>query len=536
MPEVTGTKDLRSYIRMFWRWKWLFLFFLVASPVAAYLIESSGTPEYQSSALVGINTANVSSSFGGGAGSFSTSNIDAIARLVTTTPVADIAAGLLNPPGNPGQIAGEVSASADPSTGFLTITAQDPNSGRAANIANAFATAIGQNLQQSAVTAINHSIKTIHRQLAGAEGKDVTTRDQLQGELNQLILARTNQSGQAAILQPAAPLGTPVGGGTRRTLELGLLIGVLLGFGAMVLAESADRRLRTPEDLERVTELPLLAAIHSSAFNGMHTTQEDDEAFQMLRTALMYFNVDRQLDSVLITSAGEKDGKTTVATRLAMATASAGLNVVLVDADLRRAQVSARLGLRPDGGLGAVLAGRHALHETLVDYQLDMHVQAGGRLRVLPAGPPPPNPSALMSSHAMEHVLRELENASDLVIIDTPAALAVSDPLPLMRSVSGVVLVARMNRSSRQTINRLQQIVESAHGKLLGVIATGTSVGPGYGHYYPKYYGENGANGAGGRGLRRRRTATVAAAQNGGEARQAQPDRAQEPLAGELAE
>jgi Mrp family chromosome partitioning ATPase len=141
-----------------------------------------------------------------------------------------------------------------------------------------------------------------------------------------------------------------------------------------------------------------------------------------------------------------------------------------------------------------------------------------------------------MSSQAMEHVLRELENASDLVIIDTPAALAVSDPLPLMRSVSGVVLVARMNRSSRQTINRLQQIVESAHGKLLGVIATGTSVGPGYGHYYPKYYGENGANGAGGRGLRRRRTATVAAAQNGGEARQAQPDRAQEPLAGELAE
>jgi Mrp family chromosome partitioning ATPase len=96
----------------------------------------------------------------------------------------------------------------------------------------------------------------------------------------------------------------------------------------------------------------------------------------------------------------------------------------------------------------------------------------------------------------MQDILQELAGQCDLLIIDTPAALAVSDPLPLMRSVDGVVLVARMNSSSRQIISRLKKIIESANGRLLGVVATGTTAGPGYKHYYPKYY-SNGTNGGG---------------------------------------
>jgi capsular exopolysaccharide synthesis family protein len=213
----------------------------------------------------------------------------------------------------------------------------------------------------------------------------------------------------------------------------------------------------------------------------------------MLRTALMYFNVDRPIDSVLITSAGEKEGKTTVATRLALTSASAGLNVVLLDADLRRAQVGGRLGIRAEEGLGAVIAGSRSLREVAVDVPLDS--PQTGRLRVIPAGPPPPNPSALVSSDGMQRIVEELESQSDLVIIDTPAALAVSDPLPLMRNVSGIVVVARMNRSSRHRIRRLQKVIESAHGHVLGVVATGTTSGPGYTHYYPSHY-SNGTNGS----------------------------------------
>jgi len=504
MPEVTGTKDLRAYFGMLWRWKWLFLFFVIATPVVAYLIERGKPSVYKSSALVGVNGATVSSSLVNGSGSFSTNNITAVAELVTTTPVADIAAGLLNPPGNPGQIAGEVTATGDSITNFLTISATDRSPARAAEIANVFARAISLNLQRSAISQIDSTIKTIQTQLGHLGHTDPATRSALEQQLSQLQTARYTQGNQAAILQAATPSGTPVGTSVRRTVELGLLIGLLLGFGAVVLIESGDRRLRTPEDLEKVTDLPLLAATESSAFSrDLTTSKEDHEAFQMLRTALLYFNVDRHLDSVVITSAGEKEGKTTVATRLALASAGAGMNVVLIDADLRRAQVSARLGINTTEGLGAVIAGTLPLTDALVDYRVDE--PGAGRLRILPAGPPPPNPSALMSSQGMQRILRELESQSDLVIIDTPAALAVSDPLPLMRSVSGIVVVARMNQSTRQTIRRLKGIIESVRGNLLGVVATGTATGPGYAHYYPNYYTHNGANGSAGRHLLRRR-------------------------------
>jgi capsular exopolysaccharide synthesis family protein len=504
MPEVSGTKDLRSYLGMMWRWKWLFLFFVIVTPTIAYLIQRGKPTVYKSSALVGINSTTVNSALVNGAGTFSTSNLQAIARLVTTTPVEEIAAGLLKPPANPGQIGAEVSASADQSTGFLTISAEDPSPARAAAIANAFAKAISLNLQQSTTAQINASIKSLRSQLARLGPKNGASRTEVQGQIDQLVAARSTQGSQAAILQAATPSGTPAGTSTRRVVEIGLLIGVLLGFGAVVLAESADRRFRTPDDLEGATDLPLLAAIAPSAFSAeLNTGREDEESFQMLRTSLMYFNVERPLDSVVITSAGEKDGKTTVAIRLALSSAAAGLDVVLIDADLRRAQATARLGIeKHGGGLGGVIAGTAELSEAMVDYPVE--TSTAGRLRVLAAGPPAPNPSALMSSPRMQAILRELESQSNLVIIDTPAALAVSDPLPLMRSVTGVVLVARINRSGRHAIRRLQTIVESAHGNLLGVVATGAGAGVGYGHYYPTYYATNGTNGTGDHGLLRR--------------------------------
>jgi len=221
---------------------------------------------------------------------------------------------------------------------------------------------------------------------------------------------------------------------------------------------------------------------------------------------LMYFNVEH-LDSVLVTSPGEKDGKTTVATRLALVTARAGMKVVLIDADLRRAQVSARLGLRTKLGLGAVLANQSPIDEVLIDYDITHDANQGGQLLVVPAGSPPPNPAALISSPAMQRVLGELQAQSDLVIIDSPAALAVSDPLALVPSVSGVVIVARMNRSTRQTIRRLQRMITAAQGKLLGVVATGVTAGEGYyEHYATKYYTRNGAtNGSRGPHILRRR-------------------------------
>ena len=490
MPDFTGTKDLRDYLRMLWRWKLLFLVFLVAAPVAAYLLERGKPNVYQSSALVGVNQTTVNTSLLSYGGSFSTTNVTAIAQLVTTSPVATVAADLLHPPANPGQIVGEVSASGDSATNFLTISAEDRSPTRAAAIANAFAQAISSNLQNAATVQIDNSIKGVGLQLSHLGAHDPARAGLLQ-QLNQLRAARSTQGSEAAILQPATPSSTPVGPHLRRTIELAALIGLLLGLGAVVLAENADRRLRTPDDLERLADVPLLAMIPTGAFSSsLDTGPADEESFQMLRTSLLQFNPRREHQSVIITSAGEKDGKTTVATRLALAAARAGLTVILVDADLRRAQVAPRLGIETSDGLAEALAGKKQLEELLVPYPLEE--PGANRLMVLLAGSPPANPAALISSREMERVVRRLESAADLVVIDTPAALIVSDPLPLMRLASGVVLIARMNRSNRERIRRLRRMVNAAQGNFFGVVATGVTSWGGHGYYGSKYYAGNG--------------------------------------------
>jgi succinoglycan biosynthesis transport protein ExoP len=487
MPEFRGHNDLRSYLRVLWRWKWLFLAFVVICPLAAYLLERGKPNVYESSALVGVNSETVNVSGLSSVGGFSTTNITAIAELVTTSPVADVAAGLMHPRANPSQLASEVTASGDPTTNFLTITAQDQNPVRAAEIANAFAKAIGFDQQQQAVQQIKAAITALKAQLAHVSRKNQALRTSLEQQLTQLQGAVESQGGQAAILQAASPDYAPVGPHLRRTVELGLVIGLLLAFGAVVLAESADRRMRSPEELEGITEFPLLASIRPSAFSeSLELSPVDEESFQTLRTSLTYFNVDQTLTSVLITSPGEKEGKTTTAIHLAMAAARAGSNVVLVDADLRRAGATERLSLDGSVGLGDVLKSRIPAGSGLAEVHLPE--DATGRLRVLPAGSHPPNPAALMSSNRMRQLIKELEAEAELVVIDTPPALAVSDAVPLMRTVSGVILVARLNQSDQATVERLRGIVSSAHGHLLGVVATGVATGRGYGHYARSYY------------------------------------------------
>jgi polysaccharide biosynthesis transport protein len=507
MPEFTGTRDLHTYLRILWRWKWVFLVFLIGAPVVAYLIERSQPQVYRSSALVGVNAATVDTTVLQG-GSFSTTNVQAVAQLVTTRPVAARAARLMKPPADPGEIVGEVTTTSDSNTNFLTINAEDQSPRRAAAIANAFAQAIALNRQNAALQQLNSAIKGIRNQIAhlggGAAGSaQAQTLNQLEGQLTQLRAAKATQGGQAAILQSAVPSSSPAGPQTRRSVELAVLIGLLLGLGAVVLAESGDRRLRRPDDLERMADVPLLATIPPSAFSSkLNTGPADEEAFQMLRTSLLYFNPANVHQSVVITSPGEKDGKTTIAIRLALAAARAGLRVVLVDADLRRSQIGARLGINAKTGLSAVLEERQSGAESvLYPYPID---EPGARpLTVLPAGRPPANPAALIGSKEMKRVIKRLEANADLVVIDTPAALMVSDPLPLMELATGVVLVARMNRSTREKIRRLEKMVRAAHGNLFGVVATGVSTGIGYDYYMSKYYSSE--NGHGRRFGRRRK-------------------------------
>jgi capsular exopolysaccharide synthesis family protein len=481
-PESTGQQDVRSFLRILWRWKLLLLAFLVVIPVGAYLLERGKPKIYQSSTLVELT-----GSVGGGNVPAVPGNLLAVNRLITTTPVARAAADHLHPPANPGSLLGEVSSSADVNTGFLTITAQDHDPRRAAAIANAFAAALGSEQTAQVIHSIDLQIGALDKQLAAVSSTDGVARATLLQNIAQLRAQRDSSVGGVQVIQRAVASATPVGPNPRRAVEIALVIALLLGIGAVVLAEKGDLRLRTPEALEHLTNMPLLGVIPPSAFSpDALDAPRDDEAFQMLSASLTYFNVDRRLASVAIISPGPGEGKTTVAVGLAVATARAGKHAILIDADLRRPQVSARLGLPETPGLGALLARERTLSEVLIEPELDL--PEGGRLLVLPAGTPPPNPVALLRSEGMQTLLRELEGEADLVIVDTAAALAVGDALPLFRTVSGVAMIVRMNRSSRAAVRRLHKVIASAGGTVMGVVATGTvSAAGGYGRGYDVY-------------------------------------------------
>jgi capsular exopolysaccharide synthesis family protein len=183
------------------------------------------------------------------------------------------------------------------------------------------------------------------------------------------------------------------------------------------------------------------------------------------------------------------DGKTSVATHLAVAYARAGKRVILLDADLRSPQVAARMGGDPSPGLSEVLTGGAETEEALQSIE-----PFESYLRILAGGSVPPNPSEMLGSARMTSVLAQLTDLCDLVLIDTAPLLVVSDAFPLLDQVAGIVGVARLDQTNRDAIGRAIEVSVKAGGRVLGMVATGgkpgESYGYGYGYRYGKSYGQ----------------------------------------------
>jgi polysaccharide biosynthesis transport protein len=482
-------QDVRTTLRILWRWKWLFLVILIVVPVAVYLYERQQPKLYKSSALVEVTT---SSGSPGLAQPVLSDQLLTVARVVQTPQVGRQAARLMKlPPSAATGLIGQVSVSPDTDTGFLTISGEDRDPAQAAQVANAFARALSA-LESGQTTAqINAQLRALQNQLAQMKRND-PSRPTLQQQVAQLETMKGSFTGGATIIQRAAPSSSPSSPETRRTVEISIVIALLLAFAAVLAAESTDRRIRSTSDIEAAVDWPLLGVLPRAAFAPDQVdAPREQEAFQMLAAALTYFNVDYPPRSVAVISALMDDGKTTVATGLAVAAARAGLHTILVDADLRRSQALNRLHV-PDGdGLPAALTEAKPLDELL--RPVPMATDTGGSLSVLGAGRHPMTPAAVLGSEKMAMLMTELEHRSDLVVVDTAATLAVGDSLPLLRLVSGVVVVVRLNRSSRVALKRLQSVIASADAKVAGVVATGGS-GPvsGYGYYYDQRSGPRG--------------------------------------------
>ncbi len=482
-PQEAPQDETVQLLAVLRRGKWWFLACVLILPTLIYFYSERLPKTYTAATTVAVGSSLIDTSLFNEQTRPAINSIARVARLTSTSVVAREAAQryLQNPPPNPSSLLGQITVSADQETELITITAVDAQPGRAADIANAFGQTLVGRRKRAAIDQVSRAVSTVKDNLDRLPRSDPEGRRQLSQELQRLRAVRAAQGNNSSIIEPAVAPGAASSPNPRRNATLAFIVAVLLGLALVTLIDRLDRRIREPGEMEDLLGAPLLATVPRDAFPGQKPSPSAFEAFGTLRTSLTYFNIDRRLKTVVITSGFKEDGKTTVTAGLVLAAARTGRKVIAVDTDLRRGQLASRLGVTAEYGLSDVLVGERSVFSALIEVPGSM-----GLLRVLPAGPVPPNPSELIGSQQMRELLETLAGLADLVVIDTSPLLIVSDAIPLLEQTSGTVVVGRLNQSTRDGLRRLRQILVTARSTVLGVVATNAKPGStsrdGYGY------------------------------------------------------
>lgn len=398
------------------------------------------------------------------------------------------------------ELLGEVKVEAAPTADVLNVIATTANPQGSALLANAFAAqyiAFRTNAQLAGVAAaqaqIQQQIAALHVATpehptpAQTERATLaqTERATLEQTLERLGSLQAVASGGANIISSATAPTSPDGGGLSETLAIGLLVGLAIAFSLVFLLESLDRRVKTIREFERGYRLPALVAIpKSSSRNLQADTSELLEPYRILRSALDFTAVTRQLDTLMVTSAVSGEGKTTVAVNLARVVALSGRRTVLVELDLRRPGTVGPFELGAGRGVTTAITGSAKLEELLVYPLADLL-----NLCVLPSGTLPHNPSELLGSQRITDLISELASDGSMVIIDVPPLNPVADAQVLLNNpvINGAILVARVDRTTHEEVRLARSILDHHMVEPVGIVVTGVRDTGNYGYGYGPY-------------------------------------------------
>lgn len=351
------------------------------------------------------------------------------------------------------QISSRISAKGDQNTVLLTLTVTDSDPQRSLDIAS----------------SVSEGFVKLVSELETPPGATTPT----------VSLEVTS----AAALNPV-----PVSPKPLLNLGLSMLIGLVLGIGLAVLRDVLDATLRSVEALRQIAGPAALAVIPYDAsaktsplILDSHARSLRAESMRHLRTNLQFVDVDNPVRVVVVTSSVPEEGKSSTASNLAVTFAEAGRKVLLIEGDLRRPRVAHYLGLDGTVGLTNVLAGQVAVDEVLQTW-------GRGGLTVLPSGSVPPNPSELLDSQNMQDLLIAMRRVFDLIIIDTPPLLPVTDGAIAAAHADGAILVVRYGKTTKGQVSSAIAVLEAVGARLLGSVLnmapTKGADAYGYGSYY----------------------------------------------------
>ena len=365
--------------------------------------------------------------------SFAEQQMASYAQVVTSPMVLAPVVQRLALPMTPTELAKSVKATVPVNTVVLDIAVTDRDGQRAAQIANA----VGAEIAAGKLTP---------------ERRDGT------------------KALQATIVAAAQVPDRPSSPKVLFNLCLGLVLGLLAGIGVAALRSLLDTRVRNEEDVRALTDIPILGVVSYNAEIHQHPVILRDEpyataseAVRRLRTNLQLINVGKRSKAIVITSSIPDEGKSTIAINLAVSLADSEVRTILIDANLRRPALDEYLGIESGLGLTTVLIGQARIQDVI-------HPFGSSTLDLLPAGQVPPNPSELLGSAAMNSLLEELLASYDMVLLDSPPLLPVTDSAVLSKMASGALVIIGADRVRRPQLHAALESLEAAGGHVLGLI------------------------------------------------------------------
>jgi len=477
--------DLRDYARTVWRHRKLVAITTIVAVAAAFALSLVETAKYQATAELIIQPTGSQSLLGG-----SETSDDAARDVATQTAVLqsnvimDAATKALD------HVPAVAISSDSETSDVISVVAQSSSGSGAANDANGYAkTYIAYSRQQGIETLfragqqLQDSIASLQSQIPKlpANSSQLTAalqqRSALEQQLNNVDVSENlNDVGGAQMLSAATAPSGPFSPKPIRDGAIALILGILLGLGLAFVREFLDDKITSREDLERATgRLPVLGQIPRvaawrAATNRLVTldaSEEEEtaaEAYRTLRTSIQFLGVDEALKIIQVTSTESAEGKTVTVSNLAVAFASAGRHVALICCDLRRPRLHELFGLPNDVGFTSVVLGEVQAFDAL-------QVVAGHpNLAVLPAGPPAPNPSELLGSSRAREAISAIAATADLVLIDCPPVLPVSDALVVSGIADATILVASAGSTTRRSIRRALELLNQVDAPLVGTV------------------------------------------------------------------
>ncbi len=517
MESESFSDDLRRYLAMLRQWLWLLVLATVLAGAAAYITSIRTTPVYQAATSLLIDEAPTRSTSDYAALLTSERLTSTYSELLTKSPVLNRVVARLDLNLSVSSLQGMISVQPVRDTQLIDVRVEDTNPQRAAAIANVLVEefiAENQALQaqryaaskqalEEQLVAVDQQIQETAASIAGLSAEDTAERDRLETtqaqyrqtyagllqSYEQVRVAEAQSTPNVVQVEPATPPTRPIRPRVLQNTALASVVGLVLAVGVIFLVEALDDTVKGPDDVTRHLGIPVLGLIARAEFTdegpiaAAQPRSPVAEAFRALRTNIQYASVDYPLQSLLITSPSPKDGKTTVSANLSVALAQSGRQVALVDADLRRPAIHKRLRLSNRKGLSDIFVQPSpypdgAMRETAIP-----------GLSVMTSGSLPPNPAELIGSERMLGLLRHLQQQADVVVIDSPPVMAVTDAAVLAPRVDGVLLVVRPGTTklgaSKQAVEQLRR----GGANILGVVLNDVELKRGrYNYYYKGYY------------------------------------------------